>query len=154
MLIPILTAIHVTTVVIWIGGVAFVTIIVFPLLLRLEDPMQKIMLFQRVENRFARQARIYAWIAGISGFILLYLTGMRRLLFTGRGIGVTLMLVVWLIYIFILTFERRIFELMFKKTDRPDTAKVFRRMSIFHWFVLILSLLAVFFGVLSGHGAI
>ncbi len=154
MLIPILIAIHVTTVVLWIGGVAFVTIIVFPLLLRLEDPMQKIMLFQRVENRFARQARIYAWIAGISGFILLYLTGMHKLLFTGGGIGVTLMLFVWLIYIFILTFERRIFELIFKKTDRPDIAKIFRRMSIFHWFILIMSLLAIFLGVLAGHGAI
>lgn len=152
MLIPLLTAIHVATVVLWIGGVAFVTIIIFPLLLRIEDPVQKIMLFQRVENKFARHARIYAWTAGISGFLLLYLTGIHTLLFTRRGIGVLLMIVVWIIYTFILTFERRVFEIVFKKTDRPDTARIFRRMGIFHWFILIMSLLAVFFGVFSGHG--
>jgi uncharacterized membrane protein len=38
-LISFLTALHVVVVVLWIGGVAFVTIIVFPMLLKMEDSL-------------------------------------------------------------------------------------------------------------------
>lgn len=34
MMIPLLIAIHVITIVLWIGGVSFVTIIIFPMLLK------------------------------------------------------------------------------------------------------------------------
>lgn len=151
-MIPLITALHVVTIVLWIGGVAFVTINIFPLLLTMEDSLEKIMLFQRVENKFARQARFYAWTAGISGAILLYLTGEYKMLFSISGIGVTVMLIVWFIYTFILTFEKRIFKVLFSQPERLDTQKIFKRLNIFHWFVLGLSLVAVFIGVLSGHG--
>ncbi len=152
MIIPFLTALHVLTVVLWIGGVAFVTIIIFPLLLRKEDSLEKVLLFQGVENKFARQARFYAWTAGITGFILLYLTGKHKILFTLNSLAVTIMLIVWLVYIFILTFEKRLFKILFSQSDKFDSEKVFTRLSAFHWFVLVLSLLAVFFGVYFGHG--
>lgn len=154
MIIPFLIAIHVVTIVLWIGGVAFVTIIIFPMLVTMEDSLEKVLLFQRVESKFALQARIYAWIAGITGGILLYLTRGYRGLFSIKGIGVTAMLVVWLIYTFILTFEKRIFGILFSQQEKIDTAKIFRRLSVFHWFVLGLSLAAVFIGVLSGHGGL
>lgn len=154
MLVPLLIALHVVTIVLWIGGVAFVTIIIFPMLVTMEDSLEKVLLFQRVENKFARQARVYAWVAGITGGILLYLTGEYRILFSINGIGVTAMLIVWLIYTFILTFEKRIFKVLFSQQEKLDTAKIFRRLSIFHWFVLGLSLAAVFTGVLSGHGGL
>lgn len=151
MLVPLLTALHVVTIVLWIGGVAFVTIIIFPMLLRMEDSLEKVLLFQRVENKFARQARSYAWMAGITGGILLYLTGQYSILFTLNGLGVTIMLLVWLIYTFILTFEKRIFKVLFSQPEKLDTSKVFRRLNLFHWFIMGLSLLAVFVGVYSGH---
>jgi uncharacterized membrane protein len=154
MLIPFLIALHVLTVVLWIGGVAFVTVIIFPLLLRMEDSFEKVLLFQRVENKFAKQARFYDWMAGISGAILLYLTGEYRDLFTLNGLGVTIMLIVWLVYTLVLTFEKRIFKVLFSQPDKLDTAKVFVRLNIFHWFVLGLSLAAVFIGVFSGHGGL
>lgn len=151
MLVPLLTALHVVTIVLWIGGVAFVTIIIFPMLLRMEDSLEKVLLFQRVENKFARQARFYAWVAGITGGLLLYLTGGYRMLFTLSGLGITIMLLVWLIYTFILTFEKRIFKVIFSQPEKLDTSKVFRRLNLFHWFIMGLSLLAVFVGVYSGH---
>ncbi|MGE5893293.1 MAG: hypothetical protein ACM34I_04495 [bacterium] len=152
MFIPILTAIHVTTIVLWIGGVAFVTIIIFPMLLRMEDSLEKVLLFQGIENRFAKQARAYAWIAGITGGLLLFLTGQHQLLFTMRGLGITVMLLVWIVYILVLTFEKRLFQIVFKTGGDVDTAKVFRRLNVFHWVVLGLSLLTVFAGVWGGHG--
>lgn len=151
-MIPLITALHMVTIVLWIGGVAFVTINIFPILLTMEDSLEKVMLFQRVENKFARQARFYAWTAGITGAILLYLTGEYKMLFSINGIGGTVMLIVWFIYTFILTFEKRIFKVLFSQPERLDTARIFKRLNIFHWFVLGLSLVAVFIGVLSGHG--
>ncbi len=152
MLVPLLTAIHVTTIVLWIGGVAFVTIIIFPMLLKMEDSFEKVMMFQRVENKFAKQARFYAWTAGITGGILLYMTGQYNALFTMNTIGVTVMLIVWLVYILVLTFEKRVFKVLFSQPEKLDAAKIFVRLNAFHWVVLGLSLAAVFIGVWAGHG--
>lgn len=152
MAVPFLTAIHVTIVVLWIGGVAFVTIIIFPLLLKMDDSFEKVLLFQRVENRFAKQARAYAWTAGITGAILLYLTGQHRALFTLNALGATVMLVVWLVYTLVLTFEKKIFGVLFSQPEKLNAAKIFVRLNTFHWVVLGLSLAAVFIGVWTGHG--
>jgi uncharacterized membrane protein len=150
--VPLLTAIHVTTIILWIGGVAFVTIIILPLLSGMEDPFEKVLLFQRVENKFAKQARIYAWTAGITGGLLLYLMGQQKELFTMNTLGPTVMLIVWLSYIVVLTFEKKIFAVLFSQEDKLDAAKIFLRMTTFHWIILGLSLSAVFIGVWSGHG--
>ncbi len=152
MIVPLLTAIHVTTVVLWIGGVSFVTIIIFPMLLGMEDSFEKVLLFQRMENRFAWQARIYAWTAGITGGLLLYLTGEYRELFTMNALGPTVMLIVWLLYTIVLTFEKKIFGVLFSQPGKLDSAKIFARLNAFHWIILGLSLLAVFIGVWTGHG--
>lgn len=154
MLIPLLTALHVVLVVLWIGGVAFVTVIIFPMLQTMEDSFEKVFLFQRIENKFARQARFYAWTTGITGVILLYLTDQFRILFTMRGLAITIMLLAWLIYIFILTFEKKIFKALYSQTEKLDISKIFLRLNVFHWFILGLSLLAVFTGVFSGHGGL
>jgi len=146
------TALHVTTIVLWIGGVAFVTIIIFPMLLSIEDSLEKVLLFQRVENKFARQARTYAWIAGVTGVLLLYFTGQHRELFTLNALGATVMFIVWLFYILVLTFEKKIFAVLFDQSEKLDAAKIFARLNTFHWIILGLSLSAVFLGVWSGHG--
>ncbi len=152
MLVPLLIAVHVTTVVMWIGGVAFVTMIIFPLLLGMEDSFEKVLLFQRMENKFARQARIYAWTAGIAGGLLLYLTGEYRELFTMNAFGPTVMLVVWFFYVMVLTFEKKIFGVLFSKPDKLDASKIFLSLNAFHWIILGISLSAVFIGVWTGHG--
>lgn len=152
MLIPILTAIHVTIVVLWIGGVSFVTIIVFPMLLKMDESLEKILMFQRIESVFAKQARIYAWIVGPTGFLLLYLKGMHKLLFTGNAIGPSIMLVIWIFYTLVLTFEKKVFAILFKDPKKFDAQKVFARLSRGHWIIMGVSLAAVFFGVIGGHG--
>jgi uncharacterized membrane protein len=63
-------ALHVAAVVLWIGGVAFVTTALLPALRGLGDPAQRLALFEAVESRFARQARWTTLLAGASGFWL------------------------------------------------------------------------------------
>ncbi len=151
MLIPFLTAIHVITIILWIGGVAFVTVNIFPILMRMEDSLEKVRYFQAVENRFARQARLYALIAGITGAVILFLENGWHGIFSKRGLGILIMLLAWLVYVIILTFERNIFKVLFRDTAQ-DVSKIFFKLNIFHWFILAVSFLAVFSGVYLGHG--
>jgi len=149
-----LIVIHVMGVVIWIGGVAFVTMTVFPMILRMESSFEKMIFFQGVEHRFARIAKACVVAVGITGFLLLNMMGGWNDLFSRAGIGPTVMLVVWTIYLLILLFEGRLFKLIFKGDAQKDTSKIFARLAAFHWVVLGLSLLAVGIGVWAGHGGI
>jgi uncharacterized membrane protein len=152
MLISLLAAIHVVAVVIWIGGVAFVTVIVFPMLMRMEDTLEMVLMFHRLENRFAKHAKTYLWITGITGFALLYLEGRYHTLFSTANVGMLAMLVAWLLYLFVLTFEKKIFGKIFGKPESIDAKKVFKGLTAFHWVILGISLFAVAAGVWQGHG--
>jgi uncharacterized membrane protein len=154
MLVPLLIAVHVLWVVIWIGGVAFVTMTIFPMIMRMEGSLEKVLFFQGVEHRFAKIAKLSVLIVGITGAWLLYLTGKWSLLFKIAGIGPTLMLIVWAFYVLVLLFEAKLFKIIFKGEAQQDTTKIFFRLSVFHWVVLGLSLLAVGVGVLAAHGGI
>jgi len=154
MLVSTLTAIHVLGVVIWIGGVAFVTMIVFPMLIKMENSLEKVLFFQGIEHRFARIAKSSLAVVGLTGGGLLYENGEWRILFTMDGIGPTLMLVVWTFYLLVLLFEGKIFRMIFGGKAGQDTNKVFALLSGFHWVVLGLSLLAIGVGVWAGHGGV
>ncbi|MBF0565766.1 MAG: hypothetical protein HQK89_11025 [Nitrospirae bacterium] len=151
MLIPVLIAIHVIAVVIWIGGVSFVTVVVFPMILRMEDSMEKVLFFQGTEHRFARIAKACVVVVGLTGGGLLQLTGEWKNLFTKAGIGPTVMLLVWCFYVLVLLFEKNLFKVMFKGEAQHDTRRVFVRLTGFHWVVMGLSLMAVGIGVYTGH---
>ena len=153
-LLPILIAIHVVGVVIWIGGVAFVTMVIFPMILRMEGSLEKMIFFQGTEHRFAKIAKISVGVVGATGGWLLALTGEWRILFTFAGIGPTLMVIIWTMYVLVLLFEARLFKLIFRGEAQQDTSKVFARLAGFHWVVLGLSLLAVGAGVWAGHGGL
>ena len=63
-------ALHVLGVVLWIGGVSFVTTILLPSVRRLKAPEQRVAFFEQVEGRFAWQARATTLLVGISGFYI------------------------------------------------------------------------------------
>lgn len=153
-MLQILLAIHVLSIVIWIGGVAFVTLVVFPMITRMEGSLEQVLMFQGVEHRFARIAKLMVAISGITGLILLYYTRGFGALFSMGGIGPTIMLIVWAFYLLILLFEARLFKVIFRGGAQKDTKKVFYRLTVFHWVVLGLSLLAVGVGVWAGHGGL
>lgn len=152
MIIAILTTVHVLSIVIWIGGVAFVTMTVFPMILRMESSLEKTLFFQGIEHRFARVAKACVIIVGITGALLLHLTGEWKILFSLKGISPTLTLIVWVFYVLILLFEAKLFKAIFKGNRQQDTSKIFYRLTIFHWVILVLSLSAVAIGVFSAHG--
>ncbi|MFC0242397.1 hypothetical protein [Rhodopseudomonas telluris] len=67
-------AVHVLSIVHWIGGLAFVTFVILPSLGEFE-PDRRLVVFDALERRFSRQARISVLLAGLSGFYLLDIFG-------------------------------------------------------------------------------
>ena len=60
-------ALHVVSVLMWIGGVAFVTTVAMPAIRRSSPPAERLAAFHRFEARFVWQARLWVVLAGASG---------------------------------------------------------------------------------------
>ena len=74
-------AIHVVSVVMWIGGVYFVTMVLIPKFRNENDLHIRLEQFEAVERRFALQAKFITVVAGLSGFYMVhYLNGWERYL--------------------------------------------------------------------------
>lgn len=151
-----LLIIHVLTVILWFGGLAFVTIIIFPSLYKIEDIIQKAMSFQRVEHRFAKLARYYAATVGITGLTMAFITGKHLMLFTEHGIFLTIMFMIWVMWIVMLFgLEPFIIKKMLErmvKGEVPDVNAIFKRLNAMHWVLLTVSLIAAASGILSSRG--
>jgi uncharacterized membrane protein len=64
-------ALHVLSVVLWIGGVGFVTTVTLPTIRRLKVPGERLSFFDAFERPFAWQARITTTLTGITGLYML-----------------------------------------------------------------------------------
>lgn len=145
MLYIIALAIHILSIVVWIGGVAFVTLVTFPMIMRVEKSLEQVLMFQGVEHRFSKIAKLMVILAGLSGLILIKEKGLSA--------GVWIMIFIWAFYAALLFgLERLIFKKLFgKPSDQLDTKKVFNTLQAFHWFILTMSFLAIVAGVYAGH---
>ncbi|MBF0459563.1 MAG: hypothetical protein HQK99_16860 [Nitrospirae bacterium] len=150
-MIPALIAVHVVSIVIWIGGVVFVTTVVFPTIMTMEDSMEKVIFFQGTERRFAKIAKASVVVAGITGVLLLQLEGRWHVLFSLSGIGPTLMLILWTMFVFMLLFEAKIFSFLFRGTAQHDTKKIFRKLAASHWVIMLVSLMVIAIGIIANH---
>jgi len=137
--------IHVLSIVIWIGGVAFVTLVTFPMILRMDKSLEMVMVFQGVEHRFGKIAKVMVVLAGLSGLYLLSVKGFSA--------GVWIMIVLWVVYASLLFgLEKMIFKKLFSRPGaQADMKTVFNALQIFHWVVLALSLSAIAAGIYAAH---
>ncbi|MBI5560819.1 MAG: hypothetical protein HY883_06050, partial [Deltaproteobacteria bacterium] len=147
MVIPVLHVIHLLTVIIWIGGLAFITMLVLPMVVGMQDALQKVLFFQRIEHRFAPAARIYNAIVVITGLLLMFLGGWHTALFTRQGVPLLIMLIIgifWTVMLFGL--EPRIIKKMLgrlaKSGEKMEIETVFKRLNRMHWILLVVSLAA------------
>jgi len=137
--------IHIISIVIWIGGVAFVTLVTFPMILRMDKSLEMVMMFQGVEHRFGKIAKVMVILAGLSGLYLITVKGLST--------GVWIMIVLWAVYASLLFgLEKMIFKKLFSKPgQQTDMKKVFNLLQGFHWIVLGVSLLAIVAGIYTAH---
>ena len=59
---------HTIAVILWIGGVAMVTIVIIPAVKQTESKEEQIETIEKIEGRFALQAKITTLITALTGF--------------------------------------------------------------------------------------
>jgi len=147
--------IHVLCVVLWIGGVGFVTTVLFPAVRRNHAPEDRLAAFLRFEGPFAWQARVTVALAGVSG---LYMTA--RLDAWSRFQSADFwwmdaMVLLWLVFaamLFVIEPLRLHRRLERAVADRASSS-MFDRMERFHRIMLGLSLVTILGAVGGSHGA-
>lgn len=143
--------IHVVAVVFWIGGVGFVTLIIMPAIRASTTENDRPASFARIEGRFAWQARIWVALAGISGFWMVWRGQMWDRFSDPAFWWMHAMLLVWLIFAMILyVIEPLFLHPRLTQTDHP--ARLFRRMTMMHWVLLTLAVIALIGAVGGAHG--
>jgi uncharacterized membrane protein len=146
-------ALHVLLVVLWIGGVAFVTTVLLPAVRDLHAPAERVVFFETVERRFGNQARFTTMLAGLSGFYMV-----ARLDLWDRFLSVAYwwmhaMVAVWLLFTLMLFVAEPLFLhrwLRARANSRPKST--FRLVERLHWILLVLSLITLIGAVLGSHG--
>jgi len=154
---PIATAraLHVLAVVHWIGGVAMVTLVLLPGIVRHVPAEKRLALFEMIEGRFAVQARLSTLIAGLTGLYMTHeLEAWHR--FADPGFWwMHAMIAVWAIFTFVLYVAEPLFlHQWFHLRAMRDPEDAFRLVWRMHIFLLAVSLVTVGASVLGAHGAI
>jgi uncharacterized membrane protein len=144
-------AIHVLSVLLWIGGVAFVTTVVMPSIRALESPEQRMRRFHEFEGRFATQVRIWVLLAGASGFWMVYRGDFWERFTQAAYWWMHAMVVLWLGF-FLMLFVIEPFVLHPRMSMATPTAKGFDRMVRLHWVALAISVITVLGAVAGSHG--
>ena len=144
---------HVLGVVLWIGGVALVTTVIVPAMRRLPEHENPFELFERIENRFARQARAVTLITGLTGFWMVHEMGAWGRYLQLEFWWLHAMTFVWVLFTLILfLLEPLVLHRRLRERAQADAASVLLLMQRAHWGLLALSLIAVAGAVSGSHG--
>jgi uncharacterized membrane protein len=148
-------ALHVLAVILWIGGVAFVTTVLLPAVRDLHGPTERVAFFETVERRFGRQARVTTALAGLSGFYMVVRFDLWDRFLSVEYWWMDAMAAVWLLFTLMLFVAEPLFLdrwLLARAKARPEAT--FRLIERLHWILLGLSLITLIGAVLGSHGVL
>lgn len=144
---------HVLAVILWIGGVSMVTTVIIPAVKRMKSKDEQIETFEKIEGRFAIQAKITTLITGISGFYMVYVLDAWNRFLEPRFWWFHTMVIVWVLFTLVLyVLEPLILHKLFRKYATENPEKTFNFMHKAHWFLLLLSLITIAGAVAGCHG--
>ena len=146
-------ALHVIGVVLWIGGVAFVTTVLLPAVRRMKTPAERVAFFESVEQRFAWQARGTTLLVGATGFYLVHAWNLWDRFGSASYWWMHAMVAIWALFTVMLFIAEPFFlhRRILERAEREPEA-TFRRIERLHRVLLLLSLLTVFGAVAGSHG--
>lgn len=144
-------AVHVLAVVLWIGGVAFVTTVLLPAVRRSAPPERRLEEFHRIEARFAPQARLWVLAAGLSGLWMTWRADLWSRFADPRFWWMHAMVALWLAFATML-FVIEPLALHRRMAASPSPERDFGRLERLHRLALALSLLTVAGAVAGSHG--
>ena len=143
--------IHVVAVVMWIGGVAFVTTVAMPAIRRKYDAPTRLSAFHDLEKGFSLQAKIWVLLAGASGFWMTWRADMWGRFADIQFWWMWAMLLIWVIFSVMLFVMEPLFLHKRMATSTQPNAD-FRRMETVHRILLISSIVAIAGAVGGVHG--
>lgn len=146
-------ALHVFAVVLWIGGVGFVTTVLLPSIRRRQDVINGPALFESLEGPFSLQAKFTTLLAGLSGLYMLWaIDGWERYLDPAYW-WLHAMTVIWAIFTIVLfVLEPLFLHDWFRRKAETDAKAVLVLLQRMHWILLTLSLITVLGAVYGSHG--
>ena len=148
-------ALHVLGVVLWIGGVGFVTTVLLPSVRRMKDPAERVAFFEEIEGRFAWQARGTTLLVGLSGFFLVHHWGLWYRFIELEYFWMHLMVLVWLVFSVMLFVAEPLFlHRWFHDRATSDPEGTFRIIQRMHWVLLTISLVTVLAATAGSHGGL
>lgn len=144
---------HILGVVLWIGGVAFVTAVLLPAVKRLREPAQRVEFFERMEAGFARQARVTTLLTGLSGFYLVHKLGAWGRFADMHYWWMHAMVLLWGVFTLMLfVLEPLWLHRWFEARARRDPEGTFAIITRMHWVLLALSMITIAGAVAGSHG--
>jgi len=144
---------HVLAIVIWIGGVAMVTLVLLPAIRSGDVGPDRLQVFEAVERRFIWHARAATLIVALTGF---YMTQRLELWDRFRSGGfwwMHAMVCLWLLFTVVLfVAEPLVLHRWFhaRATAAPDAA--FALLHRAHWLLLVLSVITILGAVAGSQG--
>lgn len=145
--------IHVLGVVLWIGGVLFVTTVLIPSVRTLKDPEERLALFEAVEGRFAWQARVTTLLTGLSGFYMVHTLNAWSWFLEPSRWYLHAMLLVWVLFTLMLfILEPLVLHRALHERAQRDPEGTFRLIQRMHIVLSIISLVATAGAVAGAHG--
>jgi uncharacterized membrane protein len=145
-------ALHVLSVIHWIGGLAFVTLIVLPLARSRPTAEEALALFAGMERRFSAQVRVSVPLAGATGLWMTYRWNLWDRFHDPHFWWMTAMFGLWLVFMLMLFVIEPLGHGSFENKARQDPAATFRRMSRLHVVLLLFAALTAFGAVAGAHG--
>jgi uncharacterized membrane protein len=144
--------IHVLAVIVWIGGVWFVTMVLLPTI-RGKPQSEWLQEFDAIEHRFAPQARVAVLLVLLSGLYMLYDYNLWNRFADVSYWWMHLMALVWLLFALLLfVIEPLVFHRVIHRRAAAAPEAALTLMLRFHRMILALALLAVIAGVGGAHG--
>src|SRR5438552_1693521 len=135
-------ALHVLAVVIWIGGVAMVTMVVLPAIRHGDVGPNRLQVFEAIERRFVWHARIATVIVALTGFYMTQRLELWERFRSGGFWWMHAMVCLWLLFTVVLfVAEPLVLHHWFhtRATAAPDAT--FALLHRAHWLLLAFSLI-------------
>jgi len=144
-------AVHVLAVLMWIGGVGFVTAILLPAIRRSTAPERRLEEFHRFEARFAPHAKVWVLLAGLSGLWMTWRADLWSRFADPHYWWMHAMVAMWLAFA-VMLFVIEPLHLHKRMAASLEPERDFALMERMHRVALALSLVTLAGAVAGGHG--
>ncbi len=145
-------SIHVLAVVLWIGGVSFVTFILIPAIQNMSDVENQYTFFEKIEHKFAWQARVTTLLTGVSGFYMIHRYNLWNTFYSIENWWMHAMVFIWFLFTMMLfVLEPLFLHDYFRKKSLEPNNNLMKKVQRLHWVLSILSFITILGAMIGAH---